>query len=296
MSVKKRDPLTGHQTTGHEWDGITELNTRVPRAVWFFIAVTGIWSFILWILLPTWPLVTTYTKGLLGVDQRDEVETAVLAANEDRADWAAQIDSLTPDQILADADLSQRVGKTGHQLFGDNCAGCHGTNAQGGPGFPSLTDDAWLWGGDFDNVMETIRVGINSNHPETRFAQMMAFGRDGVLSRDDVRVVADYVQSLSGADTGASAERLTHGAQIFAENCASCHGETGTGDITVGAPKLTDDFWIYGGSDEALFRTINGGRQGWMPGWEARLTQTERKILAIYLQQLAQQAVKGSAE
>lgn len=290
MSVKKRDPLTGHQTTGHEWDGITELNTRVPRAVWFFIAVTGIWSFVLWIFLPTWPLVTTYTKGLLGVDQRDEVQAAVLAANESRADWAAQIDSLTPDQILADADLSQRVIKTGHQLFGDNCAGCHGTNAQGGPGFPSLTDEAWLWGGDFDNVMETIRVGINSNHPETRFGQMMAFGRDGVLSRDDVRVVADYVQSLSGADTGASAERLAHGAQIFADNCTSCHGETGTGDITVGAPNLTDDFWIYGGSDEALFRTINGGRQGWMPSWEARLSSTERKILAVYLQHLGQGA------
>lgn len=294
MSVKKRDPLTGHQTTGHEWDGITELNTRVPRAVWFFIAVTGIWSVVMWILLPTWPLVTTYTKGLLGADQNAEVKAAVLAANEERADWAAQIDTLTPDQILADADLAQRVSKTGHQLFGDNCAGCHGTNAQGGPGFPSLTDDAWLWGGDFDNVMETMRVGINTNHPETRFGQMMAFGRDGILSRDDVRVVADYVQSLSG--THAPAERLTHGGQIYTDNCASCHGETGTGDITVGAPNLADDFWIYGGSDEALFRTINGGRQGWMPSWETRLTQTERKILAIYLQQLAPQAVKGSSE
>lgn len=94
MSVKERDPLTGHQTTGHEWDGITELNTPVPRAVWFFIIVTHIWALIAWILLPTWPLLTTYTKGLLGVDQQEQVEEAVVAANAQRADWATQIDHL----------------------------------------------------------------------------------------------------------------------------------------------------------------------------------------------------------
>lgn len=287
MSVKERDPLTGHQTTGHEWDGITELNTPVPRAVWFFIIVTHIWALIAWILLPTWPLLTTYTKGLLGVDQQEQVEEAVVAANAQRADWATQIDHLPPQEVLANGDLSRRVAETGHQLFGDNCAGCHGTNAQGGPGFPSLTDAAWLWGGDFGNIMETLRVGINSDHPETRFGQMMAFGREGILSRDEVRVVADYVQSLSGEDI--SATRREHGAQIFADNCASCHGDSGIGDASLGAPNLTDDFWIYGGSDKALFTTIFGGRQGWMPAWENRLGLTERKILALYLMQLGQQ-------
>lgn len=289
MSVKQRDPLTGHQTTGHEWNGITELNTRVPRAVWVSIGVTAVISVIGWVLLPTWPLFNTYTKGLLGADQKAEVTAAVARANEARADWATQIADLPPGQVLADAALMDRVRATGHQLYGDNCLACHGTDAGGGPGFPSLTDTAWLWGGDFDSIMETLRVGINTTHPETHFGQMLAFGRDGMLPREDIRVVADYVQSLSGADHPPAA-RLEQGAAIFAENCTSCHGEGGTGDITQGAPNLTDDFWIYGGDDAAIFKTVHDGRQGWMPSWETRLTETDRKILALYIQDLGQQA------
>lgn len=289
MSVKERDPLTGHQTTGHEWNGITELNTAVPRAVWFFIIVTHVWAVVVWFLLPTWPLVTTYTHGLLGVDQRTEVKAAVTRAAEARSDWTSQIADLPPGHVLADAALMDRVRATGHQLYGDNCLACHGTDAAGGPGFPSLTDTAWLWGGDFDGIMETLRVGINTTHPESRFGQMLAFGRDGILSRAEIRVVADYIQSLSGADHPAAARR-EQGATIFAENCASCHGERGTGDITQGAPNLTDDFWIYGGDDAAIFQTVNDGRQGWMPSWETRLTETDRKILALYIQDLGQQS------
>ncbi|WBU53998.1 cytochrome-c oxidase, cbb3-type subunit III [Paracoccus sp. SCSIO 75233] len=287
MSVKERDPLTGHLTTGHEWDGIVELNTPVPRPVWFFIATTAIWSFIIWLLLPTWPLVSTYTKGLLSTDQRKEVEQAVLEADEARADWAARITDLPVEKILADPDLAEIVRTSGPQLFGDNCAACHGLDANGGPGFPSLTDSAWLWGGEFDTVMETIRVGINSDHPETRFGQMMAFGRDGILSRDDIRAVAAYVRSLSGT-SGLSAQ-AEQGKSLFADNCVTCHAEDGSGDIAMGAPDLTDDFWIYGGSSRELFDTIFGGRQGWMPAWEERLPETERKILAIYLEELGQQ-------
>ena len=100
MSVKDRDPLTGHQTTGHEWNGITELNTRVPRIVWFFIIVTHLWALIMWILLPTWPLVTTYTKGLLGFDQREVVKQDIVVANIARADWADRIATLPADDIL----------------------------------------------------------------------------------------------------------------------------------------------------------------------------------------------------
>ncbi|MDN5567183.1 MAG: cytochrome-c oxidase, cbb3-type subunit III [Paracoccus sp. (in: a-proteobacteria)] len=287
MSVKERDPLTGHQTTGHEWDGITELNTRVPRAVWFFVFVTHLWALIVWVLLPTWPLVTTYTKGLLGLDQREEVEEAVIEANLARADWSEQIEALPADGIMADPALALRVNETGHQLFGDNCAGCHGLDAAGGPGFPSLTDAAWLWGDDTDTIMETLRVGINSQHPETRFAQMLAFGRDGILTRDQVRIVASYVQSLSNPQP--ASRRLAEGAEIFAGNCASCHGEDGAGNRDLGSPNLTDGFWIYGGDDASLFTTIHDGRKGWMPAWEDRLSLTERKILAVYLQDRGQE-------
>lgn len=290
MTVKQRDPLTGHQTTGHEWDGITELNTRVPKSVWFFIIVTHLCALIMWILLPTWPLVTTYTKGLLGVDQREEVEKSIVVANLAREDWADRIATMTAGDIMDDPELMTRVTNTAHQIFGDNCAGCHGADAAGGPGFPSLIDSAWLWGGDTDTIMETLRVGINSTHPETRYGQMLAFGRSGVLQRDEIRTVVDYVQSLSG--TVAPADRIAAGAAIFAENCAACHGDNGTGNMDLGAPDLTDAFWIYGGDDQTMFQTIWNGRQGWMPAWEDRLPEVERKILAVYLQNLGQGEAK----
>tara|TARA_R110000796_G_scaffold85127_1_gene184940 strand:- start:1525 stop:2397 length:873 start_codon:yes stop_codon:yes gene_type:complete len=290
MSVKDRDPLTGHQTTGHEWNGITELNTRVPRVVWFFIIVTHLWAVVVWILLPSWPLVTTYTKGILGLDQREEVAKKVVAANTDRAAWGDRIKSMSADKIFENPELMARVNDTGHQLFGDNCAGCHGVSATGGQGFPNLIDGSWLWGGDTETVMETLRVGINSPHPDTRWAQMPAFGRDGLLPRGDVRMVVDYVQSLSG--TEAPADRIAAGAEIFSNNCTSCHSNDGTGNVDAGAPNLRDDFWIYGGDDEAMFRTIWAGRQGWMPAWEDRLTETERKIIAVYLQHARQDTVK----
>ncbi|WP_324751715.1 cytochrome-c oxidase, cbb3-type subunit III [Roseovarius sp. Pro17] len=290
MSVKERDPLTGHQTTGHEWNGITELNTRVPRVIWFFIIVTHVWALVVWILLPTWPLLTTYTKGILGLDQRQEVEEKVVAANMARADWADSIATMPVSEILDDPELLARANGTAHQIFGDNCAGCHGADAAGGPGFPSLIDDAWLWGGDPDAIMETLRVGINAPHSETRYGQMLAFGRDGILERADVRAVVGYVKSLSGGD--ASAEQISAGAEIFAENCASCHGEDGAGMIELGAPNLTDDSWIYGGDDKSIYDSIWNGRQGWMPSWEGRLSETERKILTVYLTDLRQEATQ----
>ena len=112
MSVKERDPLTGHQTTGHEWNGITELNTRVPRAVWFFIIVTHIWALVYWVLMPAWPLVNTYTRGLLGIDQQEQVEERVAAADAARGVWADQIAALPLDKIRDDTLLMAHVDRT----------------------------------------------------------------------------------------------------------------------------------------------------------------------------------------
>jgi cytochrome c oxidase cbb3-type subunit 3 len=279
MSVEERDPLTGHRTTGHEWNGITELNTRVPRAVWFFIIVTHIYALIAWILLPTWPLFTTYTRGLLGIDQRNLVEEALTEAQAARAAWTERIAAQPPEAILADPALMAHVRQTAPALFGDNCAPCHGTDAAGGPGFPNLVDGDWIWGGDYDTLMETVRVGINADHPETRVSQMLAFGRDGMLSRPEIREVAAYVRSLSGG----SAPEPAAGAQLFADNCASCHGEDGRGMAELGAPNLTDGAWIYGGDEASMFDTIHDGRQGWMPAWENRLSEVDRKLLVVYL-------------
>ncbi len=290
MSVKERDPLTGHQTTGHEWNGITELNTRVPRAVWWAIGITHVWALLIWLLYPTWPLFFTYTKGLLGVDQQEQVEENVRELRLARADWVDAIERLSFDEIRADSNLMNIVAKTGPVLFADNCSGCHGAKAQGGPGFPTLSDLDWLWGGEDETIMETLRVGINAPHPETRVSQMMSFGRDGILTREEIRTVIDYVMSLSNPGAEVDPVRLAAGASLFADNCAGCHGEDAKGVRELGAPNLTDGVWLYGGDATTLFHTIHDGRQGWMPAWEDRMSLADRKILTIYIRELGARA------
>ena len=137
--------------------------------------------------------------------------------------------------------------------------------------------------------METLRVGINSAHPETRFAQMLAFGRDGMISRDEVRTVVDYVQSLSGAD-GAARDGSPRRARSSSPRTAPrATARTAAAASSSARPNLTDASWIYGGDDASLFETIHDGRQGWMPAWEDRLSLVDRKILTVYLQELAEE-------
>jgi cytochrome c oxidase cbb3-type subunit 3 len=285
MAVMERDPHTGYLTTGHEWNGIKELNTPVPRPVYFFLITTALFALGYWILFPAWPLGVSYTRGLLGIDQRTSVNEALQRAAQDRATWAKRIETESYPAIQADPALMTVVRQTGRTLFGDNCAACHGTNARGSKGFPDLTTESWLWGGDPESIAETIRVGINSTHPDSRVAQMLAFGRDKILPRTDVENVVGYVQSLSHAAAAKQipADRLAAGAKVFADNCASCHGDDGKGKSDVGAPDLTDRNWIYGGDAQSLFTTVWHGRQGHMPTWENRLGVLDRKILALYL-------------
>ena len=285
MSVKERDPLTGHQTTGHEWDGITELNTNVPRIIWWFIGVTHVYALSAWILLPSWPGINTYWGGVLGEDQKEDLQVQIVAGNLPRVEWQKSIADTALDAMASDADLMSVVEVTGPALFGDNCAACHGAGGLGGPGFPNLADKTWLWGGDVATIYETIRVGINTQHPESRLAEMPAFA--DFLTQGEMMRVADYVQSLSGEQ--ADPERIAEGAQIFADNCSTCHGEDAKGSQDIGAPNLADTSWIYGGSDAVLHQTIRQGRKGFMPGWENRLTDVDRKILAHYVLSLGKQ-------
>lgn len=290
MSVGERDPHTGHMTTGHDWNGIKELNTPVPKPVLFFLAATVIFSLVYWVLMPAWPLGVTYTKGLLGIDQRTTVEARLSEAAQQRAVWSEAFADQDFEQIAGDDTLMAIVRHSGSTLFGDNCAVCHGARGEGGPGYPSLTDGAWLWGGEAEDISETLRVGINAQHPETRIAEMLAFGRDGILDRQSILDTVSYVQSLSGGTDGLDADAVTRGEEIFAMNCSSCHGESGQGDTTMGAPDLTDGFWIYGGDRNAIYQSIFHGRQGHMPQWETRLSPVERKILTLYVRDLAEQA------
>lgn len=285
MAVTERDPHSGHMTTGHEWNGIKELNTPVPKAVWFFLIVTALFSLGYWVLMPAWPVGKTYTRGLLGSDQKEIVTRRVAAASAARSNWTGRIATLDYDQIRADPVLMRFVREDGHRLFGDNCAACHGMMATGNPGFPDLTDREWLWGGSPDAIARTIAVGINSPaHDETRVSQMMAFGKDGILDNDAVLAVTDYVKSLSDPIWAKNKRAsIASGRDVFAANCVVCHGDQGRGNTEIGAPNLTDQNWIYGGDISAIYRTIYAGRQGEMPAWEGRLSPVDRKILTVYL-------------
>src|SRR5699024_397838 len=176
-------------------------------------------------------------------------------------------------------------------LFGDNCAVCHGQDGKGGPGFPSLVAGSALWGGDGDAVWETLRVGIDSYHAETRVSVMMAFWRDRIHDRGSITSVVTYLQSLPCAqdpDLGLEPEAVARGEEVFAMNCAACHGDDATGDTAMGAPDLTDDLWIYGGDRDSLYWSIFRGRKGHMPHWEDRLSPVERRILTLYVLDLAE--------
>lgn len=284
MADATRDPVTGTTTTGHEWNGIEELDTPIPRVVLFFLSAATLFAIGYWLLMPAWPLGVTYTKGLLGIDQRQVVNEQVRDAAAERASWTAKLDKASFAEIAADPALMRHVRDTGRTLFTDNCAVCHGPEGRGGPGFPNLAAGSWLWGGSPEIIAETIRVGINGTAKDTRTAQMMAFGRDGILQREQVLAVASYVRSLSGQKLDdAEQARIPAGKEVFAANCVACHGENAKGQHDLGAPDLTDANWIYGGDLQSVVNSIHGGRQGHMPTWEGRLSPTEIKLLALYV-------------
>lgn len=287
MAVEERDPHTGYLTTGHEWNGIKELNTPVPRPIYYFLGAAVAFAIGYWILMPAWPTGVSYTKGLLGVDQRATVARSLELAALDRSVWTKRIEAESFADIAQDPGLMETVRETGRTLFNDNCAACHGRHARGGNGFPSLATSSWLWGGSPEVIAETIRVGINSAHPESRSSQMPAFGRDGVLPRAEIEKVVAYVRSLSDpAPRQQTPELVEAGKEVFETNCAACHGDDATGNPEMGAPNLADKVWIYGGDAASVYASIWRGRQGHMPTWDERLSPVDRKVLALYLLQL----------
>ncbi|HTM76034.1 MAG TPA: cytochrome-c oxidase, cbb3-type subunit III [Devosia sp.] len=291
MALGERDKFSGHMTTGHEWNGIKELNTPVPRIIWAFLISTTIFAVIWTVLMPSWPGIHSYFRGLLGVDQRISVAETVAQGVVDRAGWTDKLATDDIASIQADPNLMTIVRETGKALFGDNCAACHGIGGTGNPGYPNIAAAPMMWGDEPETIMETIRAGINSTHPETRYAQMPAFGRDQMLARDEIDTVVSYVQSLSDPALAASTDAtlLADGATLFADNCAGCHGDDATGMIEGGAPNLTDAFWIYGGDHATIRKTVYGGREGLMPTWEARLSPVDIKLLALYVLDLRAQ-------
>lgn len=291
MAIEEIDPVTGRRTTGHIWNSIKELDTPVPRGVLIFLIVTHIFAALWWVLEPSWPLGSTYTKGLIGSDQKQVVERKIVEAATSRVPWIEKIETKSFDEIRADEALMAKVSSSGHQLFGDNCAACHGRNGKGGRNYPDLTDDDWLWGGGPERIVETMTVGVNTRHSKSRVSQMPAFGADEMLDKKQVSDVAAYVYSLSNpeASTADNIGQIDAGREVFVTACSSCHGQDAKGKQDMGAPNLTDGRWMYGGSLDRIIQTVHGGRQGHMPTWDERLSPAEIKIIALYVNALGRE-------
>ena len=285
MSHKEIDQVTGVETTGHVWDGdLKELNKPLPKWWLYTFYVCVVWAIGYWVFYPAWPTMSGYTKGAFDYSQRGEVAQQVAAAKADQAKYFDQIAATPLAEIETNQELMPFVMAGGAAVFGDNCGPCHGKGAQGGPGFPNLNDDDWLWGGTADAIQQTIAHGIRSGDPETRDMAMPRFGLDGILQPHQIKDAAQYVLSLSGKATDEAAAQ--RGATVFAENCSACHGEEGKGNQDLGAPNLTDGIWLYGGKEADIIKAIQTGRGGVMPYWTGRLDPVTIKMLTAYVHAL----------
>jgi cytochrome c oxidase cbb3-type subunit III len=279
------DSVSGTATTGHQWDGIKELNTPLPR--WWVITfyLTIIWAIGYWIVYPAWPLLTSNTTGILHYSSRANVAVELANLDKIRGDKLAALATASLADIEKDPNLLALARARGRTVFGDNCAPCHGSGATGSKGFPNLNDDDWLWGGNLDQIMQTIRFGARSGNAKGHEGNMLAFGKDGMLKPEQIVTVANYVRSLSHLPT-VPGYNAAEGAKIFAENCVACHGENGKGNPEVGSKDLTANIWLYGGDEATLIETITNGRGGVMPAWEGRLDPVMLKAMAVYVHSL----------
>lgn len=285
MATIERDEVTGVDTTGHEWDGIKELNNPLPRW-WLYVFYACIaFSVLWWILFPAWPSSTGYTPGLLGSNQRVALDTRMAEARAAQAVFLERIAAADPAEVAADPQLSQFAMAGGERHFKDNCAPCHGLGGAGQLHYPTLADDAWIWGGSFDAIQDTIRHGIrNEDDPDARFGMMPAFGADDILGRDEIAAVVQYVLALGGRDHDAALAAA--GQETFEVNCAACHGEDGKGIRDLGAPNLTDAVWLYGNTPEAITAQISRPQHGVMPAWQGRLPEEVITMLTVYVHNL----------
>ncbi|WP_442579276.1 cytochrome-c oxidase, cbb3-type subunit III [Mesorhizobium sp. ASY16-5R] len=283
MSENHIDEVSGVGTTGHEWDGIRELNNPLPRWwVWTFYA-TIVWAIGYCIAYPAWPLVSSATTGLLGYSSRADVKNELAAAEAAKSEYVSAIGAKTVDEILADENLRTFAAAAGAAKFKVNCVQCHGSGAEGSKGFPNLNDDDWLWGGRAEEIRVTIAHGARfAADADTHISEMPAFRE--ILEPGQIDAVASFAASLSGLEVDPA--KAEAGRTVFAENCASCHGDAGKGNREMGAPDLTDAISLYTRSEEDVASQVRNPKHGVMPAWGARLGDISVKELAVYVHSL----------
>lgn len=277
------DQETGVETTGHDWDGIKELNNPLPRWwLWsFYLCI--VWGIGYVIAYPAWPLINGATAGVLGYSTRGEVAAEIARFDDQNADLRAALAEVELAALTDNADLHRYAVAGGAAVFRNNCSQCHGSGAAGAMGYPNLLDDDWLWGGTIEDIAYTVNHGIrNETDPDAHWSQMPAFG--DILEKEEISQVVQYVISLSSPEH--DAEMAARGATIFDEQCRSCHGVNAEGDYGIGAPNLGDAIWLYGGDLASLTETITYSRFGVMPAWGPRLTPADVNAVAAYVHQL----------
>ncbi|GGC28074.1 Cbb3-type cytochrome c oxidase subunit [Novosphingobium marinum] len=285
MANKRIDEATDTETVGHEWDGIEELNTPLPRWWLWTFYLTIIFAIAYMIAYPAWPLIEKGTEGMLGWTSRGQLANEMSVADQARATVRERLARIPIERLPDDSDLMRAAVSGGRAAFKVNCVQCHGAGAAGSKGYPNLNDDEWLWGGDLRAIEYTLVHGIRQHGDiETRFSMMPAFGRDGLLTPDQIRDVSSYVLTLSGKEEQSPA--ASRGADLFAANCVVCHGENGQGLREFGAPNLADAIWLYGSDREQIAAQIDNPSHGMMPSWSGRLDPVTIKMLAAYVHSL----------
>jgi cytochrome c oxidase cbb3-type subunit 3 len=277
------DAHTGTATTGHEWDGIRELNTPLPKWWLYIFYATIVWSFGYFIVYPSWPLVSSYTPGVWNWTSRGAVTADLASLQQQRAPMVSALNAASLSEIAKDEKLRGFAIAQGRAAFGDNCAPCHGSGGGGSPSFPNLNDDDWIWGGTLEEIQHTVAYGIRSGHEKARIGSPMpAFGLTGMLKPAEISQLADHTRALAGLPTEKGYDAASAG-KLFAEQCSSCHGAEGKGNVEFGAPNLTDKIWLFGSTKATIAEGIHRGRASVMPGWAGRLDDTTIKALAIYV-------------
>jgi cytochrome c oxidase cbb3-type subunit 3 len=282
VADKHTDDVSGVETTGHEWDGIRELNNPMPRWWVYTFYATIVWSIGYAIAYPSWPLITDATRGVLGYASRQEYAQDAKVAADAQKVFVEKISATPVEDIAKDPKLLEFAINGGDAAFKVNCITCHGSGAMGRPGYPNLNDDDWLWGGKVGEIYKTIAHGVRNDDPDTRFSEMPAF--NDMLKPEEVRQVAAYVVSLTG--TPVDAAMVEPGKALFADNCVACHGEKAEGNPELGAPDLADAIWLKGDTEDAIARQIAAPKHGVMPPWSGRLSDATIKQLALYVHSL----------
>lgn len=281
MADRKIDDATGVETTGHEWDGIRELDNPLPRWwLWIWYATIA-FSIGYWVLMPAWPGLHGYTKGLLNKSDRAEVGQELKALDKQRGEGAAMLRTASLEQIEKDPKLLVYAQQVGQSVFGDNCATCHGIGGTGSKGYANLRDDVWLWGGKLEDIQYTITHGVRTGAEGARLSQMPAFGRDEMLKPEQINDLTEYVVSLSRRPADAAA--VARAAPLFEAQCSACHGPQGLGNQQLGAPNLTDADWLFGSDRASIRGQIYAGNGGVMPTWGGRLSPETIKALSVYI-------------